>query len=130
MKDRLELLLAQRLAAVSSASLQAPSCPSSRRQLAQPHYRKDQGASGSAPSMALCFRALLRFDIGRSLTRGPRRGSAGTRQFSITNESDAPAPWLRISPQEAGGLDPKRFEAQEGALGDQQCQEPGLGCPM
>jgi DNA helicase-2/ATP-dependent DNA helicase PcrA len=108
MKERLELLLAQRLALSQIGKPWSTLEPSEQRQLRSRIYREVIKDLWIGTFHAL-FARLLRFDIDKY--RDPE-GLSWTRQFSIYDENDAQSLVKEIVTQELG-LDPKRFEPKK-----------------
>ncbi|MEB3256631.1 MAG: UvrD-helicase domain-containing protein, partial [Synechococcaceae cyanobacterium] len=108
MKDRLELLLAQRLAQNQFGQPWSTLGPADQRQLRSRIYREVIKDLWIGTFHAL-FARLLRFDIDKY--RDPE-GLSWTRQFSIYDENDAQSLVKEIVTQELG-LDPKRFEPKK-----------------
>ena len=108
MKERLELLLAQRLAQSQFGQPWSTLPLQEQKQLRSRIYREVIKELWIGTFHAL-FARLLRFDIDKF--RDPE-GLAWTRQFSIYDESDAQSLVKEIVTQELG-LDPKRFEPKK-----------------
>ncbi len=108
MKERLELLLAQRLATSQFGQPLSTLSPVQQRQLRTRIYREITKELWIGTFHAL-FARLLRFDIDKY--RDPE-GLTWTRQFSIYDEGDAQTLVKEIVTQELG-LDPKRFEPKK-----------------
>jgi len=109
MKERLELLLAQRLAqSVRGGQHWATLPPAEQRQLRSRIYREVTRELWIGTFHAL-FARLLRFDIDKY--QDPERLS-WTRQFSIYDESDVLSLMKETVMQEMK-LDPKRFEPKK-----------------
>lgn len=108
MKERLELLLAQRLAGSQFGQPFSTLQPQQQRQLRNRIYREVTKELWIGTFHAL-FARLLRFDIDKY--KDPE-GLTWTRQFSIYDESDAQTLVKEIVTQELG-LDPKRFEPKK-----------------
>ncbi len=108
MKERLELLLAQRLAGSQFGQPFSTLPPQQQRQLRNRIYREVTKELWIGTFHAL-FARLLRFDIDKY--KDPE-GHTWTRQFSIYDESDAQTLVKEIVTQELG-LDPKRFEPKK-----------------
>ncbi|MEB3316747.1 MAG: UvrD-helicase domain-containing protein [Cyanobacteriota bacterium] len=108
MKERLELLLAQRLAQNQFGQPWSTLGPADQRQLRSRIYREVIKDLWIGTFHAL-FARLLRFDIDKY--RDPE-GLSWTRQFSIYDENDAQSLVKEIVTQELG-LDPKRFEPKK-----------------
>lgn len=108
MKERLELLLAQRLATSQFGQPLSTLSPVQQRQLRSRIYREITKELWIGTFHAL-FARLLRFDIDKY--RDPE-GLTWTRQFSIYDEGDAQTLVKEIVTQELG-LDPKRFEPKK-----------------
>jgi len=108
MKERLELLLAQRLASSQFGQPLGTLTAQQQRQLRSRIYREVIKELWIGTFHAL-FARLLRFDIDKY--RDPE-GLTWTRQFSIYDESDAQTLVKEIVTQELG-LDPKRFEPKK-----------------
>ncbi|MFN5697324.1 MAG: UvrD-helicase domain-containing protein [Cyanobacteriota bacterium] len=108
MKERLELLLAQRLAQSQFGQPWSTLPLHEQKQLRSRIYREVIKELWIGTFHAL-FARLLRFDIDKF--RDPE-GLAWTRQFSIYDESDAQSLVKEIVTQELG-LDPKRFEPKK-----------------
>ncbi len=108
MKERLELLLAQKLAQSQFGRPFSTLSPQEQRQLRSRIYREVIKELWIGTFHAL-FARLLRFDIDKY--KDPE-GLTWTRQFSIYDESDAQTLVKEIVTQELG-LDPKRFEPKK-----------------
>jgi DNA helicase-2/ATP-dependent DNA helicase PcrA len=108
MKERLELLLAQRLAESQFGQPWSTLGPVEQRQLRNRIYHEVTKELWIGTFHAL-FARLLRFDIDKY--RDPE-GLTWTRQFSIYDESDAQTLVKEIVTQELN-LDPKRFEPKK-----------------
>jgi DNA helicase-2/ATP-dependent DNA helicase PcrA len=108
MKERLELLLAQRLAQSRFGQPWSTLAAVDQRQLRGRIYREVTRELWIGTFHAL-FARLLRFDIDKF--RDPE-GLAWTRQFSIYDEGDALSLVKEIVTQEMQ-LDPKRFEPKK-----------------
>ena len=108
MKERLELLLAQRLAQNQFGQPWSTLGPSDQRQLRSRIYREVIKDLWIGTFHAL-FARLLRFDIDKF---SDPEGLSWTRQFSIYDENDAQSLVKEIVTQELG-LDPKRFEPKK-----------------
>ena len=108
MKERLELLLAQKLAQSQFGQPWSTLAPVDQRQLRSRIYREVIKDLWIGTFHAL-FARLLRFDIDKF--RDPE-GLTWTRQFSIYDEGDAQSLVKEIVTQELG-LDPKRFEPKK-----------------
>ncbi|MCP9772337.1 exodeoxyribonuclease V subunit gamma [Synechococcus sp. Tobar12-5m-g] len=108
MKERLELLLAQKLAQSQFGQPFSILSPQQQRQLRNRIYREVTKELWIGTFHAL-FARLLRFDIDKY--KDPE-GLTWTRQFSIYDESDAQTLVKEIVTQELG-LDPKRFEPKK-----------------
>jgi DNA helicase-2/ATP-dependent DNA helicase PcrA len=108
MKERLELLLAQRLAERQFGQPWSTLEAAAQRQLRSRIYREVIKDLWIGTFHAL-FARLLRFDIDKY--RDPE-GLSWTRQFSIYDENDAQTLVKEIVTQELG-LDPKRFEPKK-----------------
>ncbi len=108
MKERLEVLLAQRLAQSQFGQPWSTLPPQEQRQLRSRIYREVTKDLWIGTFHAL-FARLLRFDIDKY--RDPE-GLTWTRQFSIYDESDAQTLVKEIVTQELN-LDPKRFEPKK-----------------
>ena len=118
MKERLEVLLAQRLAQSQYGQPWSTLPPVEQRQLRSRIYREVTKELWIGTFHAL-FARMLRYDIDKFKDA---EGLTWTKQFSIYDEADAQSLVKEIVTQELQ-LDPKRFEPK---LGHQQCQEPGL----
>ena len=108
MKERLELLLAQRLAQSQFGQPWGTLPAHEQRQLRSRIYREVIKDLWIGTFHAL-FARLLRFDIDKY--RDPE-GLNWTKQFSIYDESDVQSLLKEIVTQEMG-LDPKRFEPKK-----------------
>ncbi len=108
MKERLELLLAQRLAQSQFGQPWSTLPPVEQRQLRGRIYREVTRDLWIGTFHAL-FARLLRFDIDKF--RDPE-GLTWTRQFSIYDEGDAQSLVKEIVTQDLQ-LDPKRFEPKK-----------------
>ncbi|MCT0230403.1 exodeoxyribonuclease V subunit gamma [Synechococcus sp. CS-1324] len=108
MKERLELLLAQKLAQSQFGQPLGTLSAQQQRQLRSRIYQEVIKELWIGTFHAL-FARLLRFDIDKY--RDPD-GLTWTRQFSIYDESDAQTLVKEIVTQELG-LDPKRFEPKK-----------------
>jgi DNA helicase II / ATP-dependent DNA helicase PcrA len=108
MKERLELLLAQRLAQSQFGQPWSTLPPHEQRQLRSRIYREVIKDLWIGTFHAL-FARLLRFDIDKLQDS---EGLRWTRQFSIYDEGDAQSLVKEIVTQELG-LDPKRFEPKK-----------------
>jgi len=108
MKERLELLLAQKLAQSQFGQPYSTLAPVEQRQLRSRIYREVIKELWIGTFHAL-FARLLRFDIDKF--KDPE-GLSWTRQFSIYDEGDAQSLVKEIVTQELG-LDPKRFEPKK-----------------
>ena len=108
MKERLELLLAQKLAQSQFGQPWSTLAPVEQRQLRTRIYREVIKDLWIGTFHAL-FARLLRFDIDKF--RDPE-GLNWTRQFSIYDEGDTQSLVKEIVTQELG-LDPKRFEPKK-----------------
>jgi DNA helicase-2/ATP-dependent DNA helicase PcrA len=108
MKERLELLLAQRLAQNQFGQPWSTLGAAEQRQLRSRIYREVIKDLWIGTFHAL-FARLLRFDIDKY--RDPE-GLSWTRQFSIYDENDAQTLVKEIVTQDLG-LDPKRFEPKK-----------------
>jgi len=108
MKDRLELLLAKRLANVSHGKPWSALEVSEQRQIRNRIYREISRELWIGTFHAL-FARLLRFDIDKF--KDPE-GLTWTRQFSIYDETDAQSLIKEIVTQDLQ-LDPKRFEPKK-----------------
>ena len=108
MKDRLELLLAKRLAENQFGKEWVKLQPQDQRQLRNQIYRQITKELWIGTFHAL-FARLLRFDIDKFLDK---EGLQWTRQFSIYDESDAQSLIKEIVTQDLQ-LDPKRFEPKK-----------------
>jgi len=108
MKERLELLLAQKLAQSQFGQPWSTLPAVEQRQLRSRIYREVIKDLWIGTFHAL-FARLLRFDIDKF--RDPE-GLSWTRQFSIYDEADAQSLVKEIVTQELG-LDPKRFEPKK-----------------
>ena len=108
MKERLELLLAQKLAQSQFGQPWSTLPPVEQRQLRSRIYREVIKELWIGTFHAL-FARLLRFDIDKF--RDPE-GLSWTRQFSIYDEGDTQSLVKEIVTQELG-LDPKRFEPKK-----------------
>jgi len=108
MKERLELLLAQRLALSQFGQPLATLQPVEQKQLRGRIYREVIKDLWIGTFHAL-FARLLRFDIDKY--RDPE-GLTWTRQFSIYDENDVQSLVKEIVTQQLG-LDPKRFEPKK-----------------
>jgi DNA helicase-2/ATP-dependent DNA helicase PcrA len=108
MKERLELLLAQRLAQSQFGQPWSTLPPHQQKQLRSRIYREVIKDLWIGTFHAL-FARLLRFDIDKY--RDPE-GLSWTRQFSIYDEGDTQTLVKEIVTQELG-LDPKRFEPKK-----------------
>ncbi|MFZ9266989.1 MAG: UvrD-helicase domain-containing protein, partial [Vulcanococcus sp.] len=108
MKERLELLLAQKLAQSQFGQPWSTLAPVDQRQLRSRIYREVIKDLWIGTFHAL-FARLLRFDIDKF--RDPE-GLSWTRQFSIYDEGDTQSLVKEIVTQELG-LDPKRFEPKK-----------------
>jgi DNA helicase-2/ATP-dependent DNA helicase PcrA len=108
MKERLELLLAQRLATSQFGQPFSTLTVQQQRQLRSRIYREVIKELWIGTFHAL-FARLLRFDIDKY--KDPE-GLTWTRQFSIYDEADAQSLVKEIVTQELG-LDPKRFEPKK-----------------
>ena len=121
MKDRLELLLAQKLAMSQYGKPWSTLPAVEQRQLRSRIYREVTKELWIGTFHAL-FARMLRYDIDKFRDS---EGLTWTKQFSIYDEADAQSLVKEIVTQELQ-LDPKRFDPQEDPLGDQQRQKPGL----
>ena len=108
MKDRLELLLAQRLAESQYGQPWSTLPTVDQRQLRSRIYREVTKELWIGTFHAL-FARLLRFDIDKFRDA---EGLSWTRQFSIYDEADAQSLVKEIVTQELQ-LDPKRFEPKK-----------------
>jgi len=108
MKERLELLLAQRLAQSQFGQPWSTLPAAEQRQLRGRIYREVIKDLWIGTFHAL-FARLLRFDIDKYKDS---EGLSWTRQFSIYDENDAQSLVKEIVTQELG-LDPKRFEPKK-----------------
>jgi DNA helicase-2/ATP-dependent DNA helicase PcrA len=108
MKERLELLLAQKLAQSQFGQPWSTLAAVDQRQLRSRIYREVIKDLWIGTFHAL-FARLLRFDIDKF--KDPE-GLSWTRQFSIYDEADAQSLVKEIVTQEQG-LDPKRFEPKK-----------------
>jgi DNA helicase-2/ATP-dependent DNA helicase PcrA len=108
MKERLELLLAQKLAQSQFGQPWSTLPAVEQRQLRSRIYREVIKDLWIGTFHAL-FARLLRFDIDKF--RDPE-GLSWTRQFSIYDEGDAQSLVKEIVTQDLG-LDPKRFEPKK-----------------
>ncbi len=108
MKDRLELLLAQRLAQIQYGQPWSTLPPVEQRQLRSRIYREVTKELWIGTFHAL-FSRLLRFDIDKF--KDPE-GLTWTKQFSIYDEADAQSLVKEIVTQDLQ-LDPKRFEPKK-----------------
>ena len=108
MKERLELLLAQRLAQSQFGQPWSTLPPVEQRQLRTRIYREVTKELWIGTFHAL-FARLLRFDIDKF--KDPE-GLTWTKQFSIYDEADAQSLVKEIVTQELQ-LDPKRFEPKK-----------------
>ncbi|WP_461564913.1 UvrD-helicase domain-containing protein [Synechococcus sp.] len=108
MKERLELLLTQRLAQSTFAQPLTSLPPHEQRQLRSRIYREVTKELWIGTFHAL-FARLLRFDIDKYTDPD---GLTWTRQFSIYDEADAQSLVKEITVQELQ-LDPKRFEPKK-----------------
>ena len=108
MKERLEVLLAQRLAQSQFGQPWSTLKPIDQKQLRSRIYREVIKDLWIGTFHAL-FARLLRFDIDKY--KDPQ-GLSWTRQFSIYDESDVQNLLKEIVTQEMG-LDPKRFEPKK-----------------
>ena len=108
MKDRLELLLAKRLATNQFGKPWITLQPGEQRQLRSQIYREISKELWIGTFHAL-FARLLRFDIDKFIDK---EGLKWTRQFSIYDESDAQSLIKEIVTQDLQ-LDPKRFEPKK-----------------
>ncbi|MEI6030669.1 MAG: UvrD-helicase domain-containing protein [Synechococcaceae cyanobacterium ELA739] len=108
MKERLELLLAQKLAQSQYGQPWSTLGPIEQKQLRSRIYREVIKELWIGTFHAL-FARLLRFDIDKF--KDPD-GLSWTRQFSIYDEGDAQSLVKEIVTQELG-LDPKRFEPKK-----------------
>jgi len=108
MKERLELLLAQRLAQSTFGQPWSTLAPLEQRQLRSRIYREVSRDLWIGTFHAL-FSRLLRFDIDKF--RDPE-GLSWTKQFSIYDEADAQSLVKEIVTQDLQ-LDPKRFEPKK-----------------
>lgn len=108
MKERLELLLAQKLAQSQFGQPWSTLPPAEQRQLRSRIYKEVIKELWIGTFHAL-FARLLRFDIDKF--RDPE-GLSWTRQFSIYDEGDTQALVKEIVTQELG-MDPKRFEPKK-----------------
>jgi DNA helicase-2/ATP-dependent DNA helicase PcrA len=108
MKERLELLLAQKLAQSQFGQPWSTLAAVDQRQLRSRIYREVIKDLWIGTFHAL-FARLLRFDIDKY--KDPD-GLSWTRQFSIYDEADAQSLVKEIVTQEQG-LDPKRFEPKK-----------------
>jgi DNA helicase-2/ATP-dependent DNA helicase PcrA len=108
MKERLELLLAQKLAQSQFGQPWSTLPAAEQRQLRGRIYREVIKDLWIGTFHAL-FARLLRFDIDKYKDG---EGLSWTRQFSIYDESDAQSLVKEIVTQELG-LDPKRFEPKK-----------------
>lgn len=108
MKERLEVLLAQRLALSQFGQPWGTLPPVEQRQLRSRIYREVTKELWIGTFHAL-FARLLRFDIDKFKDA---EGLSWTRQFSIYDEADAQSLVKEIVTQELQ-LDPKRFEPKK-----------------
>jgi DNA helicase-2/ATP-dependent DNA helicase PcrA len=108
MKERLELLLAQKLAQSQFGQPWSTLPAAEQRQLRGRIYREVIKDLWIGTFHAL-FARLLRFDIDKYKDG---EGLSWTRQFSIYDENDAQSLVKEIVTQELG-LDPKRFEPKK-----------------
>jgi DNA helicase II / ATP-dependent DNA helicase PcrA len=108
MKERLELLLAQKLAQSQFGQPWSTLPAAEQRQLRGRIYREVIKDLWIGTFHAL-FARLLRFDIDKYKDS---EGLSWTRQFSIYDENDAQSLVKEIVTQELG-LDPKRFEPKK-----------------
>ncbi len=108
MKDRLELLLAKRLANVTHGKPWSTLQVAEQRQIRNRIYREISRELWIGTFHAL-FARLLRFDIDKF--KDPE-GLTWTRQFSIYDETDAQSLIKEIVTQDLQ-LDPKRFEPKK-----------------
>ena len=120
MKERLELLLAQKLAQSQHGQPWSTLPPLEQRQLRSRIYREVTKELWIGTFHAL-FARMLRYDIDKFQDSD---GLTWTKQFSIYDEADAKSLVKEIVTQDLQ-LDPKRFDPKD-SLGDQQCQKPGL----
>ena len=108
MKERLEVLLAQKLAQTQFGQPWSTLPPLEQRQLRSRIYREVIKELWIGTFHAL-FARLLRFDIDKF--KDPE-GLSWTKQFSIYDENDAQSLVKEIVTQDLG-LDPKRFEPKK-----------------
>ena len=108
MKDRLEMLLAQRLAQCEYAQPWSTLPPVEQRQLRSRIYREVTKELWIGTFHAL-FARMLRFDIDKFKDS---EGLTWTKQFSIYDEADAQSLVKEIVTQELQ-LDPKRFDPKK-----------------
>ncbi len=108
MKERLELLLAQKLAQSQFGQPWSTLPPVEQRQLRSRIYREVTKELWIGTFHAL-FARMLRFDIDKFKDS---EGLTWTRQFSIYDEADAQSLVKEIVTQELQ-LDPKRFEPKK-----------------
>ena len=108
MKERLELLLAQRLAQSQFGQPWSTLPPVEQRQLRSRIYREVTKELWIGTFHAL-FARMLRYDIDKFKDK---EGLTWTKQFSIYDESDAQSLVKEIVIQELQ-LDPKRFEPKK-----------------
>jgi len=108
MKDRLELLLAKRLANTSHSKPWSALQVAEQRQIRNRIYREITRDLWIGTFHAL-FARLLRFDIDKFIDP---EGLKWTRQFSIYDETDAQSLIKEIVTQDLQ-LDPKRFEPKK-----------------
>jgi DNA helicase-2/ATP-dependent DNA helicase PcrA len=108
MKERLELLLAQRLAQ-SQYGQPWSTLPAIEQKRLRSHIYREVIKDLWIGTFHALFARLLRFDIDKF--KDPE-GLSWTRQFSIYDENDAQSLVKEIVTQELG-LDPKRFEPKK-----------------
>ena len=108
MKERLELLLAQRLAQSQFGQPWSTLPPVEQRQLRSRIYREVTKELWIGTFHAL-FARMLRYDIDKFKDK---EGLTWTKQFSIYDEADAQSLVKEIVTQELQ-LDPKRFEPKK-----------------
>jgi DNA helicase-2/ATP-dependent DNA helicase PcrA len=108
MKERLELLLAQRLAQSQFGQPWSTLPPVQQRQLRSRIYREVTKELWIGTFHAL-FARMLRYDIDKFKDK---EGLTWTKQFSIYDETDAQSLVKEIVTQELQ-LDPKRFEPKK-----------------
>ena len=124
MKERLELLLAQKLAQSQYGQPWSTLPPVEQRQLRSRIYREVTKELWIGTFHAL-FARMLRYDIDKFKDA---EGLTWTKQFSIYDEADAQSLVKEIVTQELQ-LDPKRFDPKKRA-GRSATPRTRVGCPI